>query len=78
MFQWVVVVFITIHAPDGQEVELNAAEISSIRRPREADGHFAKGARCLLTMTNGKFFITTETCLEVVNKIAEVNEDKSK
>jgi uncharacterized protein YlzI (FlbEa/FlbD family) len=75
MFNLVAVLFIIVHAPDGQEVQINVAEISSIRRPRDADGHFADGANCILTMGNGKFNLTTETCLEVINKIAEVNKE---
>jgi uncharacterized protein YlzI (FlbEa/FlbD family) len=72
MFQLLAVLFITVHAPDGQDIEINAAEISSIRKPREDAGdHFAEGTQCVLTMTNGKFHLTTETCLDVVKKIAE-------
>jgi uncharacterized protein YlzI (FlbEa/FlbD family) len=68
------VLFIIVHSPgDHQEVQLNASEISSIRKPRDADGHFADGTNCLLTMTNGKFFATEETCLEVIHQISEVS-----
>jgi uncharacterized protein YlzI (FlbEa/FlbD family) len=70
------VLFIVVHAPDGQEITLNVAEISSIKKPREVDGHFAKGTNCLLTMTNGKFFLTTESCLDIVKKIAELDKQK--
>jgi uncharacterized protein YlzI (FlbEa/FlbD family) len=77
MFEYVAVLFITVHAPDGQEVVLNISEISSIRKPREgADDHFAEGTKCLLTMSNGKFTVTTETCLEIVHKIAIANKEE--
>jgi uncharacterized protein YlzI (FlbEa/FlbD family) len=70
------VLFIIVHSPgDHQEVQLNAAEISSIRKPRDADGHFAEGTNCVLTMTNGKFFLTEESCLEVIEEIAKVNKE---
>jgi len=65
--------FITVHAPDGQEMELNIAEISSIRKPQEQatdQSHFAKGTNCIMVMTNGKFIGTTETCTEVIKRIA--------
>jgi hypothetical protein len=77
--QLAAVLFIIIHAPDGQEVQLNVSEISSIRRPGGSDGHFAKGSKCILTMSNGKFYLSMETCGEVVKMIAAVNkEDETK
>jgi uncharacterized protein YlzI (FlbEa/FlbD family) len=75
MFWFVVLFFVTVHAPDGQEITINTAEISSIRRPQENAGeHFAAGTKCILVMTNGKFIATTEDCKEVINSIRE--EDK--
>ena len=69
---WVVLYFITVHAPDGQEITLNTNEVSSIRRPREGhEENFAPGTLCILTMTNGKVIQTTETCKEVVQGIKE-------
>jgi hypothetical protein len=72
------VYLIHVHGPDNeQEIEINVAEISSIRQPREgSEGHFSEGVRCLVYMTNGKFISTAETCRELVKKIAALNEKR--
>jgi uncharacterized protein YlzI (FlbEa/FlbD family) len=76
MLWFIAFYLILVHAPDGQEVQVNVAEISSIKKPREdAEEHFAEGTRCILTMTNGKFIFTTETCLEITKKIAEIEKE---
>jgi len=71
----VAVHFISLHTPEGEEVTMNVGEISSIRQPREAEGHVADGVRCLLIMTNGKLNGVTETCREVIKLIAAVETD---
>jgi len=54
---------ITCHLPNGQEIDINAHEISSVRDVRaDADHHFAKGTKCLVTMTNGHINTVTEDC----------------
>jgi hypothetical protein len=64
--------FVFVHGPDGQEININVAEISSIRQPREnSESHFAKGTNCLVFMTNGKFIATTELCLDIIKQIAD-------
>jgi hypothetical protein len=77
VFELIVVLFIIVHAPDGQEVQLNVAEVSSIRRPGGSEGHFAKNSKCILTMSNGKFYLTTESCGEIIKMIAEINKEKN-
>jgi hypothetical protein len=62
---------IFVHGPDQQRIEVNTDEISSIREPREAEGHFASEIKCLLFMTNGKFIGVTETCDDVLATIKE-------
>ena len=64
-------IFILLHVPTGQEIEVNAAEISSMRKPRENEGHFARGTKCLLTMTNGKINGVVESCETVYERIRE-------
>jgi hypothetical protein len=67
---------ITVHGPTNQEINVNIADISSIRRTEAYDdprAHFAKGVKCILVMNNGKIISTMETCPEVIKKIAEVN-----
>ena len=73
---FVVLHFIFVHGPDNQKTLLNIDEISSIREPRSgAEEHYGKQVKCIIFMTNSKFFGTVETCEEVVKKIKEI-EDK--
>jgi len=63
----VAILFIELHAPDGQKIDINPAEVNTVREPREgAEGHFAKGVKCLVTMTDGKFIAVIEPCDAVV------------
>ena len=63
---------IAVHGPNGQYLEINVDEISSIRTPRATDRHFPKGTNCLITMTNGNFNAVMETCAVVDRLIGEV------
>jgi hypothetical protein len=69
---WLALSLIFVHGPDGQEIEININEISSIRDPRASEGHLHKSIHCVLYMTNGKFIGTTETCDEVDKMLAEL------
>jgi hypothetical protein len=64
----IALVLITLTGPDGQHVEINPAEIISIREPRGTD-HFAKGTHCLITTTDGKYATVLETCERVIELI---------
>jgi hypothetical protein len=65
--------FITVHGPDGQEINVNIPQISTLRAPRQTtEEHFAPGTRCLIIMTNNRLITATETCVEVVKKITAV------
>ena len=62
---------IQLHGPGGQEIDVNPHEISSLRDPSsDPEGHFAKGIRCIVFMTNGKALGITEDC-DTVRKIVE-------
>lgn len=63
----VAVQLLEVHGPDGQIALINTHEIASIRAPSAADlgRHFAKGARCVVLTTDGKFLAVTETCTEI-------------
>ena len=67
--KWLILILlrlVLIHAPNGDEIEINPNEISSIREPREVgDAAFHKGVRCVLVMTNGRFIGTAEDCRTV-------------
>jgi hypothetical protein len=60
---------IFVHAPGGQEIELNSTEISSIRQPHETEEHFADDVHCVIIMSNGRLIGTAETCAEVIKQI---------
>ena len=75
----VVLLLILVHGPDGQEIELNVAEVSSLRQPREStEGHVDKDVHCLIFMTNGKFVGTGESCEEVIKLIVSVEKESPK
>jgi hypothetical protein len=80
----VVLQLVLLHGPDGQEIEVNVAEISTLREPREdAQQHFGKNVNCVVIMTNGKFVSVREPCHKIVeavrgeeNKLKPKNEDR--
>ena len=63
---------IMLHGPGGHEIDVNPHEVSSLRDPRIAsEGHFAKGTKCLVFMSNGKGLAVSEECEEVKKMIEE-------
>ena len=63
---------IQLHGPGGHEIDVNPHEVSSLRDPRIAsEGHFAKGTKCLVFMSNGKGLAVSEECEEVKKMIEE-------
>jgi hypothetical protein len=56
---------IIVHAPNGDEIELNTNEVSSLREPRDAEGHYHKDVNCVIFMTNGRFISATESCKDI-------------
>ena len=59
----VAVVLIRLTGPDGQRIDINALDVTSIREPRGIDrGHWVVGTRCLVVMLNGKFIAVHEDC----------------
>jgi uncharacterized protein YlzI (FlbEa/FlbD family) len=58
---------VALHGPDGQQVWINAQQITSIRQPLPADvdQHFPARTRCVVVMVSGKFVATRESCDEV-------------
>lgn len=69
MTVWPVVFsIILLHAPDGREIDINPAEITSLREtmPDDYDDKLlAKHIRCMVSMTDGKFANVVETCVMV-------------
>ena len=65
-------VFLSLHGPGGQEIDVNPLEITSVREPQEgSEGHFPKGTRCILKMTNGTSNFVVESCPEVRRLVEE-------
>ena len=67
--------FIVVHGIANLEINVNIAEISSIRPPRDKNegGHLTDKVNCIIVMTNNRFYGVVETCPEVVDLIAKVN-----
>ena len=61
---------IRLTGPEGQEVELNADQIVSLREPR-GETHFPKDVRCLIHTSDGKFIGVIESCKIVHELLAE-------
>jgi hypothetical protein len=54
---------IQLHGPDGQEIDINPHEIASLREPSSiSEGHFPKGTRCVVIMTNSRLNLVREDC----------------
>jgi hypothetical protein len=58
---------VTLTDPGGRAVNVNVAEVTYFREPRDSD-HFVKGAKCLVFLSDGRFISVAETCDEVENK----------
>jgi uncharacterized protein YlzI (FlbEa/FlbD family) len=54
--------------PDGQRIDVNSAEVTTIREPRSKD-HFAPGTKCLIYLVSGNFITVQETCDEVRQEV---------
>jgi hypothetical protein len=61
---------ITLHAPDGHEVFINASEVTTLhQRMGAGKGTYTPDAACMINTTDGKFITVIENCLEVINTI---------
>jgi len=66
---------IVLHTLDGREIDVNPAQITSMReaKPDDASGkYFANGVRCMISAADGKFISVVETCAAVRQKIEEL------
>jgi hypothetical protein len=69
---FLVVVFLELHGPNGQTIDVNPNEITSLRMPQtSASDHFPKGTHCIIKMTNGNINAVVETCQVVLQMIEE-------
>jgi hypothetical protein len=66
------ITLVELHGPTGQRIEINAAEISSLREPADISRdhyHWAKGTRCIIVMSNGRYIAVVEDCMTVAEKL---------
>jgi hypothetical protein len=70
----VLLYLIRLHTPDGQEIDVNASGIVTLRQPRTGEEHFPRGAKCILNMADGKFNLVVEECQEVRRLIEETEQ----
>jgi hypothetical protein len=86
MLYLVVFSIIALHAPDGREIAVNPAEITSLReaRPDDTDDrYFAKGVRCQINLTDGKYVAVIEECAVVrgfisseIKRLQQIEQDQ--
>jgi hypothetical protein len=65
--------WISVTGADRQPIELNVANIVSVRSPR-GEGHFSAEVRCLIHTTDGKVVTVIEPC-DVVEKLLDAKPD---
>jgi hypothetical protein len=61
--------FIQLTTPDGNELDVNANEVSSVRAPVSSPGKWPKNTKCILFMNNGRFNAVEEECRVVREKL---------
>jgi hypothetical protein len=64
------VAMIQLTGPDDQRIDINPAEIVSIRSPRSTE-HFAKGVRCIINTVDGKFVAVIEDCGTILKRVTK-------
>lgn len=70
-----------LHAPDGREIDVNPATITSLREAGpddRSDKHLVKGVRCMISLADGKFVNVVETCESVRRMVREEVERRAR
>jgi hypothetical protein len=67
----VAIALVQLTGPDGkQRIDINPNEITSIRDTHEArEGHVARGTKCVIVMTSGKFVAVSDDCATVRQRV---------
>jgi hypothetical protein len=69
---FLVAIFLQLHGPDGQTIDVNPEQITSLRMPQASAGdHFPKGTKCILKMTNGSINAVVESCEAIRHMLKE-------
>jgi hypothetical protein len=71
-----VVVLILLHGPQGADILINPAAITSLRAgvPGKPSEYVTENARCIVSLSDGKFVSVLETCEEVRWRIKRLGE----
>jgi hypothetical protein len=68
----VAIVLVQFSGPSGTRIDINPAEVTSVRDPHAMPGqHYSRGTGCIIVMANGKFISVNEDCSSVRMKISE-------
>lgn len=51
-----------VYGLDGRMVYINPEQVVSIAPPKENDALFARGVRCIISLSDRKFVSTRESC----------------
>lgn len=65
---------IVFHSPDGHEVHINPAEVTSLRGKHDAaesNKLFTDNVSCMISLSDGKYVTVVETCPQVRGAIEE-------
>jgi uncharacterized protein YlzI (FlbEa/FlbD family) len=69
--------FLVIVLLDGREVDLNPRHIVSVAEAKESDDpakHFTDQVKCVVSMVDGKFYATAESCGEIEQRLRAMAE----
>lgn len=74
----IVLHLLLLHAPGGQEINLNPVHINSMRAGEGGDKNvlFTGAVHCVIAMTDGKLVNVVEPCSEVRRQIDELEKQK--
>lgn len=74
VMQWLI-----LHVPGGQEVSVNVKRINSMRAGEGGDKNvlLTGAVRCVIAMDDGKLINVTETCTEVRRAIEELEKQEA-
>lgn len=70
----VAIALIQLHSPTGAHIDVNLAQIISIREPSAMpEGHWAKGVHCVIYADSKAHIAVRETCAEVRHAVSEAS-----
>lgn len=68
--------WITLHGPDNVTIDVNPAQIVTVREPRgQQERVVHKDVKCLLFLADGKFIAVVEDCATVRARLDDLESD---